>query len=63
MTRDELLEVVRRNRHDTLIAYRMREALGLSLPVHRKRTSDKSAKDRKYRGARRLMKQRHGVRL
>ena len=61
MTREELVETVRRNRHDTLIAYRMREALGLSKPEHRSRTKGK--KERKYRGARNLMKQRYGVRL
>lgn len=64
MTRDELLDIVKRNNTDTLVAARMRKALGLR-PPDRKRghVRDKSAKPRRYRGARRLMKQRHGVRM
>ena len=64
MTRDELLAIVERNRSDTLLALRLREALGLPKPPHKTgRTYDRSAKSRKYRDAKRLMKQRHGVRL
>lgn len=61
MTRDELTETVRRNLSDTLIALRLREALGLPRSAHR--VDAREVKKRKYRGARKLMKQRHGVRL
>ena len=61
MTRDELTETVRRNLSDTLIALRLREALGLPRSAHRENVRE--VKKRKYRGARKLMKQRHGVRL
>ena len=61
MTRDELTETVRRNLSDTLIAYRLREALGLPRSAHRENARE--VKKRKYRGARKLMKQRHGVKL
>ena len=61
MTRDELTETVRRNLSDTLIALRLREALGLPRSAHR--VDEREVKKRKYRGARKLMKQRYGVRL
>ena len=62
MTRDELLDIVRRSTSDTLPAQRMREALGLPPKPPRGSTRDRSDKSRKYRGARRLMHQKHGVR-
>lgn len=65
MTRDELLTIVKQSNSTTLFACRMRAALGLPpLKVDaRARTRDRDAKRRKYRGARKLMKQKHGVRL
>ena len=66
MTRDELLAIVKRNNADTLMATRMREALGLRPLRHRRQDGqvrDKSAKARKYRNAKHLMAQRYGVRL
>lgn len=63
MTRDELLDIVRRSTSDTLPARRMREALGLPPTAPRGSTRDRSAKSRKYRDARELMRQKHGVRL
>jgi hypothetical protein len=66
MTRDELITIVKRSNADTLIAARMREALGLR-PLHNHwqggLVRDKSAKARTYRNAKQLMKQRYGVRL
>lgn len=63
MTRDELRRLVQRSNSTTLLANRMRDALGLPHVNARARTRDRSAKSRKYRGARKLMKQKHGVRL
>lgn len=64
MKRDELMAIVKRSNSDTLIAQRMRDALGLPQPPKKiGRTRDRSAKSRRYRGARKLMKQKHGVRL
>lgn len=63
MTRDELLAIVKRSNADTLIATRLRDALGLPHPRTRGRTRDRSRKARRYRGVKKLMKQRHGVRL
>ena len=66
MTRDELVTLVKQSNADTLFARRMRAALGLPLHVPTAsggQTRDRSAKSRKYRGARKLMKQKHGVRL
>lgn len=65
MTRDELIAIVKQSNADTLIAARMRESLGLRPLRHRKRGQwrDKSRKARRYRGAKKLMKQKHGVRL
>ena len=62
MTRDELARCALR--YDTVVADAMLCALGVDRP--RKRpgsTRDRDAKSRRYRGARKLMKQRHGVRL
>ena len=66
MTRDELVNIVKQSTSTTLLAQRMRAALGLplhALAASGGRTRDRSAKSRKYRGARKLMKQRYGVRL
>ena len=63
MTRDELVSIVKQSKADTLIAIRLRETLGLPHPRTRGRTRDRSRKARRYRGARKLMKQRHGVKL
>ena len=63
MKREELTELVRRNNADTLIAQRFREALHLPHPRARGQWRDKSRKARRYRGAKKLMKQKHGVRL
>lgn len=65
MNRDELTAIVKHNNADTLIAARMRDALGLQRQHHRTRGQwrDKSRKARRYRGAKKLMKQKHGVRL
>ena len=66
MTRDELVRIVKHSNANTLIARRMRECLGLPLNMLTTsggRTRDRSAKARKYRGARKCMKQKHGVRL
>ena len=63
MTRKELIAIVRASKSTTLIAYRMRQALGLPQPSKRGRSRDRNAKARKYRGARKLMAQKHGVRL
>ena len=63
MHRKELIAIVKKSNSTTLFATRMREALGLPQPQLRGRVRDKHAKRRKYRGARKLMKQRHGVRL
>ena len=66
MTRDELVRLVKQSNSTTLLARRMREALGLPLHVRTAsggHTRDRSAKARKYRNARKCMKQKHGVRL
>ena len=59
MTRDELVKLVSRNGADTLIAQRMREALG----IHAHHTGRTKYKSQAYKGTRRLMAQRYGVRL
>ena len=61
MTRDELTRIALR--YDTTMADAMLKALGVSRPKGKGRTRDRDAKSRKYRGAKKLMKQRHGVRL
>ena len=64
MTRDELVRIVGQSKADTLFANRMRQALGLPpLAPTAGATRDRGAKSRKYRGARKLMRQRHGVRM
>ena len=63
MKREELTELVRRNNADTLIAQRFREALHLPRTRARGQWRDKSCKARRYRGAKKLMKQRYGVQL
>ena len=66
MTRDELLTIVRQSNSNTLFARRMRAALGLPLHVPTAsggQTRDRSAKSRKYRNAKQLMRQKFGVRL
>lgn len=63
MTREELTDLARRNPADTLLARRLREALGLPALPHARapRALDRTGESRKYRGARRLMAQRYGV--
>ena len=61
MTRDELAAIALR--YDTVVADAMLRALGVTRPVTSGATVDKSAKSRKYRGARKLMAQKHGVLL
>lgn len=64
MTRDELTAIVKRNGSTTLFACRMRDALGLPQPKPKRgHVRDRSSKRRKYKGARKLMRQRHGVDL
>ena len=71
MTYDELCAFVwnryRLMRDTTVCALAFVDACGLprELPNNRKRgrVSDNSAKERKYRGVRKLMKQKHGVNL
>lgn len=64
MTHDELVTIVRRSKSTTLFAYRMREALGLPQPKRKRwHVGDRGAKSRKYRGIRKLMRQKHGVDL
>lgn len=62
MNRNELIAIVRRSDSATLIAYRMREALGLPQPKAKGRAKG-NGKGRRYKGARKLMQQRYGVRL
>lgn len=62
MTRDELVALVSQIRSDTLIARRMYDALGLPCPIVQPRRT-KYDEGYRYRGARKLMKQRHGVKL
>lgn len=63
MKREELTELVRRNNADTLIAQRFREALHLPRTHAHGQTRDKSRKARRYRGAKKLMAQKYGVKL
>lgn len=63
MQRQELIAIVKQSNSTTLLANRMRDALGLPHVDARARTLDRHAKSRKYRGARKLMKQKYGVRL
>ena len=62
MKREELAAIALR--YDTQIADAMLRALGVDRPKRKPgSTRDRSAKSRRYRGARKLMKQTHGVRL
>ena len=61
MTREELARIALR--YDTTMANAMLKSLGVKRPKRRGSTRDRDAKRRKYRGAKKLMKQRHGVRL
>ena len=63
MDTQQLRAIVQRSNSTTLFAIRMREALHLPTTSESGQTRDVDAKSRKYRGARKLMKQRHGVRL
>lgn len=63
MNRHELIAIVKQSNSTTLLARRMREALHLPQPPARGLVSDKGAKQRKYRGYKKCMKQKHGVRL
>ena len=61
MTRDQLARIALR--YDTAMSRALLRALGAVRPPKQGATVDRDAKSRKYRGARRLMAQRHGVRL
>ena len=62
MTRDELAAIALR--YDTAVSDAMLKALGVDRPKRKPgSTRDRSAKSRRYSGARKLMKQTHGVRL
>lgn len=62
MTRDELAAIALR--YDTPVSDAMLRALGVDRPKRKQgSTRDRSAKHRRYRGAKKLMKQTHGVRL
>ena len=63
MTRDELIATVKRCNADTLLAQRLRESLGLPRVSTRKRGRTKHSNAHKYRGAKKLMRQKHGVKL
>lgn len=61
MTRDDLARIALR--YDTVMSFAMLKALGVKRPPRKRGTTrDKSAKSRKYRGAKKLMRQRYGVR-
>lgn len=61
MTHDELAAIALR--YETLMADAMLKALGVPRTRNRHgQVRDRGAKERKYRGVRKLMKQRHGVR-
>ena len=60
MTHDELAAIALR--YDTVVSDAMLKALGVDRPAKRQgSTRDRSAKSRKYRNARQLMAQKHGV--
>ena len=62
MKREDLSAIALR--YDTVVSDAMLRALGVDRPAKRKgSTRDRSAKRRKYHGARKLMKQTHGVRM
>lgn len=62
MTREELAAIVSRSTSTTLVAYRMREALGLPQPKVKGHVRNRS-NGKRYKGARKLMQQRYGVQL
>ena len=60
--RDKLIDIALR--YDTTMSDAMLRALGVERPKQKRGQSrDRSAKSRKYRGAAKLMQQKHGVRL
>lgn len=61
MDREDFLRIAMR--YDTVMSDALLRALGAVRPSRHGATVDRDAKSRKYRGARRLMAQRHGVRL
>lgn len=65
MTREQIRAIVAKSKSTTLFAYRMREAFALPHLAESRGTHvrDRDAKRRKYQGARKLMAQKHGVRL
>ena len=72
MTRDELKRIVRQSTSTTLVANRFRRALGFreiwaqaASRGHSGAGKSKSryVKRQRYKGARKLMRQKHGVRL
>lgn len=62
MTREELAAIVSRSTSTTLVAYRMREALGLPQLKAKGHVRNRS-NGKRYKGARKLMQQRYGVDL
>jgi len=65
MNRKELKAIVKRSSSTTLLAARMREALGLPplRVTHESKPHGHTGKRKRYRGVRKLMKQRYGVKL
>ena len=69
MNRDELRAIVRKSNSTTLVANRMRKALGLHEIWHNKRghaharARAKYVKRNRYRHAKQCMQQKHGVKL
>ena len=61
MDREQLARIALR--YDTTVSDAMLKALGVDRPKRKGSTRDKSAKSRRYRGAAKLMKQKHGVPL
>ena len=60
MTHDELAAIALR--YDTVVSDAMLRALGVDRPKRKHgSTRDRSAKHRRYRGAKKLMAQKHGV--
>lgn len=62
MTREEIAAIVRKSTSTTLVACRFRDALGLPQPKAKGHVRNRS-KGKRYKGARKLMQQRYGVRL
>ena len=61
MEREDFLRIALR--YDTTMSDALLRALGAERPAASGKAVDRDAKSRKYRGARKLMAQRHGVRL